>query len=322
MASSVPLDSYSAAVWFSLRLRSCAPNPVFQARLRLQRCHLVESPHNLHKAMMAVALVQVRLGIAVVTYHSAATLDLCLRSIVEHCAEAVVVVAENSGQCAELGNVAAKYPDLDATIADSGGNVGFARGVNLAAGILDERGCTHLLVLNPDVELLTDPTALIRFLDEVDVVGGVLVGDATETGAEIEGSLRPSTRSEPSHSDLHWCRRWWEPASTRSDPSRSTRFCACHRSMVRTCSRRWTTSAPGRLMSASSSTTRMWSTATARGMREAWRCSARSSVATPPEQATAARWRGLSGESGQPGTLPAWQIPEHPADRRVAGLLR
>jgi GT2 family glycosyltransferase len=139
-----------------------------------------------------VALVQVRLGIAVVTYHSAATLDLCLRSIVEHCAEAVVVVAENSGQCAELGNVAAKYPDLDATIADSGGNVGFARGVNLAAGILDERGCTHLLVLNPDVELLTDPTALIRFLDEVDVVGGVLVGDATETGTEVEGSLRPS----------------------------------------------------------------------------------------------------------------------------------
>jgi GT2 family glycosyltransferase len=127
-----------------------------------------------------------------VTYHSAETLDLCLRSIAEHCPEAVVVVAENSGQSAELGNVAAKYPDLDATITDSGGNIGFARGVNLAAGILDERGCTHLLVLNPDVELVTDPTTLIRFLDEVDVVGGVLAGAVAETGTEPDGSLRPS----------------------------------------------------------------------------------------------------------------------------------
>ncbi len=136
--------------------------------------------------------MQVRLGIAVVTYNSDATLSDCLTSIAAHHPDALVAISENSGQIDSLRQVAADHPGLDVTVLDPGGNVGFARGVNLAAAKLEAAGCTHLLILNPDVELLADPLLLVPFLERVDVVGGVLVGDGQAEFFDSAGMIRPS----------------------------------------------------------------------------------------------------------------------------------
>lgn len=124
-----------------------------------------------------VDLVRVRLGIAVVAFNSDATLSSCLSSISAHCPSAAVAITENSAHVAQVKDIAARYPSVSVSVLDPGGNVGFSRGVNLAAASLRKSGCTHLLILNPDVELLDDPAKLIPFLAEADIVGGVLISD-------------------------------------------------------------------------------------------------------------------------------------------------
>lgn len=136
--------------------------------------------------------MQVRLGIAIVTFRSDLTLGPCLKSIAAHCPATAVAITENSASLDSVTRIAEQYPELDVTILDPGENVGFARGVNLAAAELDTAGCTHLLILNPDVELLADPRTLVPYLGEVDVVGGVLVGDGEPYGGDASGQIRPS----------------------------------------------------------------------------------------------------------------------------------
>lgn len=135
--------------------------------------------------------MQVRLGIAIVTFRSEPTLATCLKSITAYCPAAIVAITENSRQAHSVTRIAQQYPELDITILDPGGNVGFARGVNLAAAELVAADCTHLLILNPDVELLADPCALVPFLGQADVIGGILVGDGEPDAGGASGQIRP-----------------------------------------------------------------------------------------------------------------------------------
>lgn len=114
------------------------------------------------------------LGVAVVAFRSTSTLPLCLASIRVHCPGAAVVVVENSGDLDGVKSIVEAESKLDVQVIDPGGNVGYSRGVNLAVARLVERGCTHLLILNPDVRLTSDPVALLPFLGRAAVVAGVV----------------------------------------------------------------------------------------------------------------------------------------------------
>lgn len=115
-----------------------------------------------------------RLGIAVVTYRSTATLPKCLASIRRHSPEAVVVVVENSRDLVTVRALAEAAAPLDVEVLDPGGNVGYAKGVNLAADRIMTKQCTHLLILNPDVNVAANPLVLAPFLQFADVVAGIL----------------------------------------------------------------------------------------------------------------------------------------------------
>lgn len=145
--------------------------------------------------------MQVRLGIAIVTFRSESTLGACLKSIAAYCPAAIVAITENSDRVDSMTRIARQYPELAVTILDPGGNVGFARGVNFAAAELGAAGCTHFLILNPDVELLADPRTLVPFLEETDVVGGVLVGGGEPHAVGASRQIRPSNAKRR----VTWC---------------------------------------------------------------------------------------------------------------------
>lgn len=133
------------------------------------------------------------LGVAVVTYRSTATLPECLASIRRLAPDSAVVVVENSGDMCGVRALAFAAAPLDVEVIDPGGNVGYAKGVNLAASRLLSRRCTHLLILNPDVRLTANPLELVPWLAHGDVVAGVLApADAARGESAAASELRVS----------------------------------------------------------------------------------------------------------------------------------
>ena len=98
------------------------------------------------------------------------------------------MIVENSGEATQVEELCSKFAGLDTAFVDPGGNVGYARGVNIAAERLSLAGCTYLLVLNPDVELTASPEVLLPYLDEVDVVSGVLAPSGADA-IPVDGKI-------------------------------------------------------------------------------------------------------------------------------------
>jgi GT2 family glycosyltransferase len=117
-----------------------------------------------------------RLSIIIVTYNSAAYIDSCLTSLVQH-APAIdheVVVVDNASPDGTAAAVRARWPGV--RVIDADANVGFARANNI--GIRQTFG-PLILLLNPDTSVCTGALdALVTELDarpDVAVIGPRLV---------------------------------------------------------------------------------------------------------------------------------------------------
>ena len=91
------------------------------------------------------------LGIVVVNYGSSALLEQNLRPLSASLPRAVVVVVDSFTTPEERRTVDALAEAQGWTLASPAHNVGFGGGMNLGVARALERGCSHLLLLNPDV---------------------------------------------------------------------------------------------------------------------------------------------------------------------------
>jgi GT2 family glycosyltransferase/glycosyltransferase involved in cell wall biosynthesis len=100
------------------------------------------------------------LAVVIVTYHSAAIIEGCLRSVhaaLDSAGSGRIVVVDNASTDGTLDVVAATAPEAHVVALPSNG--GFAAGVN--AGFAASPGC-DVLVLNPDVRLEPEALAALR----------------------------------------------------------------------------------------------------------------------------------------------------------------
>ena len=117
-----------------------------------------------------------QLSIVIVTYNSAAHIDACLRSIVEHPPRVTheILVVDNASEDGTADAVRAQWTGV--RVIDAGGNVGFARANNL--GIASSFG-TLILLLNPDTVVppgaIDAMAAVLDARPDVAIVGPRLV---------------------------------------------------------------------------------------------------------------------------------------------------
>jgi GT2 family glycosyltransferase len=131
-------------------------------------------------------------SVLVVSYNSAADLPGCLDSVAASGGLPVeVVVVDNDSADGSADLVATRYPA--ARLIRGGGNLGFARAVNLAA---DSATGEYLLLLNPDAVLR--PGALSALLDFArrnpshGIYGGrVVTADGTNDPSSCWGAMTP-----------------------------------------------------------------------------------------------------------------------------------
>lgn len=110
----------------------------------------------------------------VVTYNSAAEVATCLQAVSRFCPEARITVIDNASADDTVAQVRAlALPQV--LLVENKTNRGFAAAVNQAVAQADE---DLILLLNPDVELLSSPAPLIRMLEtgECGIAAGRLVG--------------------------------------------------------------------------------------------------------------------------------------------------
>ncbi|MGE0745548.1 MAG: glycosyltransferase family 2 protein [Rhodospirillales bacterium] len=111
------------------------------------------------------------MSVVVVTWRSAGTIADCLRSVLDgqDGPRIEVLVLDNAGGDATVEIVREGFPEV--TLIETGGNFGFARAVNIGAGLARGR---YVLLLNPDAVLHAGALpALIRFLEAVPDAGAV-----------------------------------------------------------------------------------------------------------------------------------------------------
>lgn len=125
----------------------------------------------------------VRIGVVVVAYRSAATIEACLRSCLADPAVVAVVVVDNSTD--QATRAAVDRIDDDRVGYRASDNVGFGAGCNAGVGLLTT-SVDWLAFVNPDVELE-------RRLG--DLVGMPAVASASVVGAHVESPRSPNTPS-------------------------------------------------------------------------------------------------------------------------------
>ena len=127
----------------------------------------------------------------IVTYQSAAHIGALLEALqAERRAglDLEVLVVDN----ASTDNTAEVVARFDwVTFVPSGGNLGYAAGVNVGSRLAPKERA--LLILNPD--LVTAPGAVAQLLDGLDRLG---VGVVVPRMEDADGALLPSLRNEPS----------------------------------------------------------------------------------------------------------------------------
>jgi GT2 family glycosyltransferase len=129
--------------------------------------------------------------VLVVTYRSEAAVDALIASLRRSGGplRLRVIVADNASTDRTLEKLAAH---ADVTTVSTGGNLGYAAGINLAAAA---RTSTEepILILNPDLEVA--PDCIERLLVRMGAVGAAVVVPRIVDGA---GVTHPSLRREPS----------------------------------------------------------------------------------------------------------------------------
>ncbi|HEY5137314.1 MAG TPA: hypothetical protein VIJ41_16100 [Candidatus Nanopelagicales bacterium] len=108
-------------------------------------------------------------------------------------ADAHLVVVDNSPADRRVTSLECLRPDS---------NVGYARGVNLAASSVD--GWDHVLVVNPDVDLTVDPRVLAHHFVDLRVLA--VCGRLTSAGGSAPTNLhpRPTLRRELLRAVVGW----------------------------------------------------------------------------------------------------------------------
>jgi N-acetylglucosaminyl-diphospho-decaprenol L-rhamnosyltransferase len=123
----------------------------------------------------------------VVSYNSATYLTDCLRSLRSEGVSEVVVVDNASSD----GSVAAAHDaDPDATVVETGGNLGFGTAANRGVAAT---GSPYVLIMNPDT--VVEPGTVKALSEALDRDAGLaVVGPRIEN---VDGTLYPSVRRFP-----------------------------------------------------------------------------------------------------------------------------
>jgi N-acetylglucosaminyl-diphospho-decaprenol L-rhamnosyltransferase len=123
----------------------------------------------------------------VVSYNSATYLTDCLRSLRSEGVSEVVVVDNASSD----GSVAAAHgADPDATVVETGGNLGFGTAANRGVAAT---GSPYVLIMNPDT--VVEPGTVKALSEALDRDAGLaVVGPRIEN---VDGTLYPSVRRFP-----------------------------------------------------------------------------------------------------------------------------
>lgn len=144
--------------------------------------------------------------VVVVTYNSAADIALLIddlrRAAVDSAIRTVVVDNQSSDATAEIVRAHA-----DVEFVESGGNLGYAGGINVA---LPRTGpCEHVLILNPDLRV--QPAAVAQMLATLraDPAIGVVVPRILDEHGETYPSLRFEPTSAGLLGDALFGRRFW-----------------------------------------------------------------------------------------------------------------
>ncbi|MBN8729174.1 MAG: glycosyltransferase family 2 protein [Acidobacteria bacterium] len=109
------------------------------------------------------------IGVVIVSYHSAECVAACVRSVLLHFDEVVVVDNGSTDASAGQARSVPVPPGKQVDVWEAGRNLGFAGGVNAGVRRLTT---PNILVLNPDVELPPD-TPIRRALEEALALDGV-----------------------------------------------------------------------------------------------------------------------------------------------------
>jgi N-acetylglucosaminyl-diphospho-decaprenol L-rhamnosyltransferase len=132
-----------------------------------------------------------RVAAVVVNYNAAALLGECVRSLRRAGVEEVVV-ADNDSHDDSRSMLAAADPA--ARFVPTGGNLGFGRGANRGAALVDRE---YVLVCNPDVAVEEHAVDLLAAALDRDP-GMAIVGPRI---VNVDGSTYPSPRVFPNHVD-------------------------------------------------------------------------------------------------------------------------
>ncbi len=119
----------------------------------------------------------------IVTYNSAAVIDDCLRALVTMAPEAKVIVVDNASVDGTAAAVR-RWPSVTLIVNQT--NRGFAGGVNQGVGQIEEH--QTVLLLNPDVQLLTPIDKVMSAASEYGLAAGKLL-DA-DGGAQTGFNVR------------------------------------------------------------------------------------------------------------------------------------
>jgi N-acetylglucosaminyl-diphospho-decaprenol L-rhamnosyltransferase len=141
------------------------------------------------------------LAIVVVSWNVRELLRRCLesaqRSLDGSGLRAQIVVVDNASHDGSAAMVRASFPEV--TLVEAGANLGFSAGNNLALRHLQTQA-RHLMLLNPDTEVLADAIPhLVRHLDNHP--------DAVAAGPQLrfaDGSIQPSRRRFPTAATFFW----------------------------------------------------------------------------------------------------------------------
>lgn len=138
----------------------------------------------------------ISLRVVIVGYGNPQALVRTLNSLDEHLSLSAEVLVRDNGECAEPVERWAlkKGGHLKVKVIGDGKNVGFSAAVNEAAAYATSTVPTHLLLLNPDAELLSDFTPEIA--QKLADLGGI-VGLRVWNDREMK-SRQASARSFPS----------------------------------------------------------------------------------------------------------------------------
>src|SRR5260370_69353 len=101
-----------------------------------------------------------RTGVVVVTYNSGDVIGNCLDSVASYCPDAQVVVVDNASEDGTVDSAAAR-PGV--RVISNQRNRGFAGAVNQGVLALD---CDTVILLNPDVELMSAPDGLLAAIED------------------------------------------------------------------------------------------------------------------------------------------------------------